>query len=403
MPSICLPIFDNLPFIKQQVCPPYLPAFMQEDFKQAQIFLLSYQNNPATFQTYRREIERFLQWTGKIIKKPIKALKRTEIEKYIHFSQNPPLNWIGIKKVPRFIERDGARIPHPEWRVFVVTLSKAGYRSGQQANPRDYSLSAKSLREIFTITGCFYNFLVQENYTEANLIAQIRQKSRFFHHLQGKAKVRRLSELQWHYVIETAEIMAQDSLLHERTLFIMSALYALYLRVSELTANFRWTPTMGDFFCDQEGLWWFTTVGKGNKMRHIAVSDALLQALRRYRLSRNLSALPPPGDPIPLITKQLGKGPIRSTSQIRCIVQNCFDRAMARLKQDGFKEEAEALLEATVHWLRHTGISEDVKYRPREHVRDDAGHSSSAITDRYIDIELRARHQSGKRKRIKPE
>ncbi len=57
-------------------------------------------------------------------------------------------------------------------------------------------------------------------------------------------------------------------------------------------------------------------------------------------------------------------------------------------------------MEATVHWLRHTGISDDVKHRPREHVRDDAGHSSSAITDKYIDIELRARHQSAKEKLI---
>jgi hypothetical protein len=39
----------------------------------------------------------------------------------------------------------------------------------------------------------------------------------------------------------------------------------------------------------------------------------------------------------------------------------------------------------------------------REHVRDDAGHSSSAITDKYIDVELRERHNSAKRKRIKPE
>lgn len=54
----------------------------------------------------------------------------------------------------------------------------------------------------------------------------------------------------------------------------------------------------------------------------------------------------------------------------------------------------------TVHWLRHTGISEDVKRRPREHVRDDAGHSSSAITDRYIDVELRERHRSAKKKAI---
>ena len=64
-------------------------------------------------------------------------------------------------------------------------------------------------------------------------------------------------------------------------------------------------------------------------------------------------------------------------------------------------QEAEGLIEATVHWLRHTGISEDVKHRPREHVRDDAGHSSSAITDKYIDVELKARHASAKRKKVK--
>ena len=55
---------------------------------------------------------------------------------------------------------------------------------------------------------------------------------------------------------------------------------------------------------------------------------------------------------------------------------------------------------ATVHWLRHTSISDDVKIRPREHVRDDAGHSSSAITDKYIDIELRERHRSARNKII---
>jgi hypothetical protein len=53
-----------------------------------------------------------------------------------------------------------------------------------------------------------------------------------------------------------------------------------------------------------------------------------------------------------------------------------------------------------VHWLRHTGISDDVKIRPREHVRDDAGHSSGAITDRYIDVELTARARSAKHKLI---
>jgi len=54
----------------------------------------------------------------------------------------------------------------------------------------------------------------------------------------------------------------------------------------------------------------------------------------------------------------------------------------------------------SLHWLRHTGISDDVKIRPKEHVRDDAGHSSSAITDKYVDIELRERHRSAKAKSL---
>ena len=71
------------------------------------------------------------------------------------------------------------------------------------------------------------------------------------------------------------------------------------------------------------------------------------------------------------------------------------------MRQDGLTDDALELKAATVHWLRHTGISEDVKHRPREHVRDDAGHASMATTDRYIDSDLRERHLSGKRKKIK--
>jgi hypothetical protein len=71
------------------------------------------------------------------------------------------------------------------------------------------------------------------------------------------------------------------------------------------------------------------------------------------------------------------------------------------MEQEGFKDDAQRLRVATVHWLRHTGISEDVKHRPREHVRDDAGHGSSAITDRYIDVEKSERHATARSKLIK--
>jgi integrase len=157
---------------------------------------------------------------------------------------------------------------------------------------------------------------------------------------------------------------------------------------------------MNHFTRDGDGNWWFTTVGKGNKERQIAVSEAMLGALKRWRKHLDLSPLPSPADYSSLLPKQKGRGPISSTNHIRNLVQFAFDTAITQLHRDNLAEEAETLHEATVHWLRHTGISDDVKVRPREHVRDDAGHSSSAITDKYIDIELRERHQSARKKRI---
>jgi integrase len=325
-----------------------------------------------------------------------------DFENFIEFCQKPPLNWIGTQHADRFVNQDGLRIPHLAWRPFVVTVNKKAFRDGKIPNVKNYSLSNNALQAIFSIVSSFFNYLVQEDYIAINPVSQIRQKSKFIRKRQHRAPVRRLSELQWSYVIETAEMMAQENpAMHERTLFIMNALFAMYLRISELAANQGWEPQMGHFFNDQDGNWWFKTVGKGNKERDISVSNAMLNALKRYRISQGLIGLPAPGDTYPLIHKNLGKGPIKDTRQIRNIVQKCFDKAIERLKEDNFLDEADILLSATVHWLRHTGISEDVKTRPREHVRDDAGHSSSAITDRYIDIELRARHASAKKKLIK--
>lgn len=183
----------------------------------------------------------------------------------------------------------------------------------------------------------------------------------------------------------------------------MNCLFAMYLRISELVADDRSTPTMGDFRADADKNWWLQVTGKGNKVRMITVSDDMLSALKRYRTYLGLSPLPHIGESTPMICKIKGTGPVTSTRQIRFIVQDCFDQAHQRMLDENLKEEALELKAATVHWLRHTGISEDVKHRPKEHVRDDAGHASMATTDRYIDTEMRERHASAKHKKIKPE
>ena len=176
----------------------------------------------------------------------------------------------------------------------------------------------------------------------------------------------------------------------------------MYLRISELTENIRHTPAMNDFAKDHHNDWWFTTVGKGNKERKIAVSPPILNALKRWRAHLKLSpVLPLANDTSPLLPKLRGSGGMSDTSHIRKIVQICFDEAIFHLRQKKLGNDAEELSQATVHWLRHTGISDDVKIRPREHVRDDASHSSGAITDKYIDVEMRERHRSAKKKQIK--
>ena len=366
-----------------------IPTQAMTDYQYACEFIYSYRGSPDTFSTYRRDIEHLLQWSWLIASKSLPQIAREDVERFVEFSRQPPKAWIGSKTAPRYVDKQGVRCPNPQWRPYVT------------AN-QEYVLSQAALQTLFSVLSSFFNFLIQENYLASNPIAQMRQKSKFIRKRQGQAKIRRLSPLQWDYVIDSAEQMAvENPSVHERTLFIMNALFAMYLRISELVETSRWSPQMGHFQADPEGNWWFITVGKGNKEREISVSDAMLGALKRYRHSRGLPALPAPGEATPLIHKTRGTGGITSTRQIRAIVQACFDRAREKMRSDGFVEDADRLAAATVHWLRHTGISEDVKHRPREHVRDDAGHGSSAITDRYIDVERAERHATARSKLIK--
>lgn len=392
------PIYDTLEALEHDEAP--VPGYVDhDDYLATKSFLMAYQGSPDTFHSYRREVDRFLQWVFLVAKKTVRTIGREDIESFIKFCQKPPIHWIAAKMVPKFVDRDGAKYINPEWRPFVAKSAK---HQSKKPSIKRYRMSDQGIQAVLRILSTYYSFLEIEDYAQMNPVKRIRQKSRFVRQKATAEPIRRLSELQWDYVIETAQLMAEDNQLHERTFFIMSSLYGLYLRISELADTVRWSPMMKHFFQDDDGNWWFKTVGKGNKERDISVSKDMLKAVRRYRKSLGVSPLPSPGDNDPLVPKQKGTGGISSTRQLRDIVQKCFNESVFRLQQDGFDDDANKLRSATVHWLRHTGISDDVKNRPKEHVRDDAGHSSSATTDRYIDIEKRERHASANKKKMRP-
>ncbi len=379
-----------------------LPPYAVQEYYHTLGFLYNYRGSMDTFYAYRRELERFIQWSWFVHQKSILELRRLDIEAFIEFCQKPPKRWISTKIVHRFTNDYGERVANPDWRPFVVKVSKKSFQDGERAQKEDFVLSQQALKQIFSILSAFYNALIQDELTEVNPILQIRQKSKFIRQEARSPIIRRLSNQQWQTVLNAAHgLYQQHPQKHNRTLFIVQALYGMYLRISELAATPRWQPKMSDFFRDSNKDWWFKTVGKGNKMRQIAVSPTMLQSLKDYRESLGYLPLPAPDDKTPLIGKEKGQGAIKSTRIIRKLVQLCFDEAVEQLRTDNQQEEAEILRFATVHWLRHTGISDDVKHRPREHVRDDAGHSSSAITDRYVDVELKERAKSAQRKVLK--
>ena len=375
----------------------------QNDLSAILEYLKQYDGNKATFDAYRREIERLLQWSWLIANKSIFDLKRQDIQEYIEFCLNPPKSWISTKRVPRFIERNGMRMPNPKWRPFVATVSKRDFKNGQRPDRNSYQLSQKSIREIFTVLSSLYNYLLIDEKVTVNPVALIKQKSKYLQKRQQQTTVMRLSEKQWQTCLQVARKLADENPeKHERTLFILSALYLLYLRISELVSSDRWTPMMKHFYQKTDGSWWFKIVGKGNKLREIAVSDDMLFALKRYREKLNLSPLPSPNEKTYLLSKEKGKGEMTDSRYIRRLIQYCFDKTINILREDKLFSEADAMESATVHWLRHTGISDDInkRGRPISHVRDDAGHSSSAITDRYNDIELKERYESAKKKKL---
>lgn len=378
-------------------------ADYRRDLQLALCFIYSYNGSVATFNSYRREVERLILWSWQTQQCPTTSLRREQIEEFIHFCMSPPQEWIGTKNVSRFKNHMGARIQNPTWRPFVAHVSKLDFKEGETPLAKHHTLSQAAIRATFSILSSYYGFLMQEDAVQQNPVALIRQKSKFVKKEVTRKQVRRISNLQWDYVIDTAEELAQeDAVTHERTLFIMNALLGMYLRISELVADERSAPVMGDFIKDADGHWWFKVLSKGNKERLVAVSDDMLSALIRYRKFRNLPALPTVAESTPLIPKNRGQGAMTSSRQVRNIVQFCFDKSYEKMCSEGLATDADDLRVATVHWLRHTGISEDVKTRPKEHVREDAGHASMATTDKYIDTEYRERHASGRKKLIRP-
>ncbi|MDN3920038.1 tyrosine-type recombinase/integrase [Roseateles violae] len=152
-----------------------------------------------------------------------------------------------------------------------------------------------------------------------------------------------------------------------------------------------------------------SVIGKGGRRREVPVPQALLAELRRSMLSRGLGSDPWclgiadaawVGALVPETSANVKKTPAHapslakdlanrkrhvSASLVHKVLKEFFADLASQLHQQGRVQDAEHLLRASAHWLRHTHASHTLAAGiPVEMVRANLGHSSLATTSLYI-------------------
>lgn len=393
----------------------YLQEFSEqtqafEGYRAVRSFLKSYSGNEATFNSYRTHVERLLLWTLLKARVPLLEMRRTHAEGFMEFCLAPDPAWVGPVVKSRF-NRIGARKKtatdtyalNAEWRPFSQTVSKQERKRAKEQNrpalPDAYKLSQGSIAQIFAVCGSFFQHAIDEGFCEQNPFRAVKQKSKYKQRNTDDQDTRILTSLQWDFVLETAEQMATVDARYERTLFIVATIFAMYLRVSDLVGRENWKPTMGDLRKDTAGNWWYHVVGKGNKAGKISVRDDYIENyLKRWRLHQGLSPLPGFRETTPLIATQRGRAGL-SDRHIRVLLQEVFDRALARMQAEGWSDEDVGRLRAaSLHWLRHTSATFDAPHRDMKDLQVDLRHNSLSTTQNvYYNSEDEKRAYSVKR------
>ena len=337
------------------------------DVEAARIWVGLYQDQPKTWNAYKREVERLLLWCTYEKGLCLKQLKVHDFEDYFKFLQNLPHHW----RTTRAKLRQGRE--DPEWRPFLGSL-----------NPTAFLMAVRVLNS-------FMNYLVEAGYLNTNPIKLIKkyQKTAIdWETAQYQVWERMLEGDEWAAIQETLQNMPEDSTQaianKMRVQFLFALLYLLGLRIEEVVTH-GWNA-----FRKQDGKWWMFVRGKGNKLRHIPVNDQLLSYIKVYRLSLKKDVLPKIDEQDPLfLSKKTGKA--LSIRQTYTLVKTVGRTAMQQFKDDPAK--AERLRRFSTHWLRHMSAShQDKEGFSERSIQDNLGHRSLGTTKIYRHVENERRH-----------
>jgi len=371
-------------------------------------YLLRLRNRPETFRAYRRDLERFLHWAWQFPRKRVVNITRDDMLGFLKYLEAPPGSWVGRHQVDRYLVAHGGAIgPNPNWTPFVSRTSKAARKRTElgmtnkvhtnTTNKKNHSSKA-TIRSALAATSWLYWALVSDQAIPNNPAAALMKDEKNKLKTDKGVYERVLTDEQWKACIDAARSLAKTNPAHERTLFIISMLYLLKLRISEISGSYA---TMNRFR-QRKGTWVYRVEsGKRGKSRDVPCPDAMLQALRRYR--RHIgsdTALPSMRDDSPLLPKVRGTGSL-GVREVSFLLQICFDAAARSLVEKKRIDDAFAVVAASAHWLRHTSASEEAHSgRPLVDLQHDLGHDSLGTTSRYLHDDIKRRSASVRNKQL---
>lgn len=337
-------------------------------------WLAQWPEDSATYRAYRKEAERCLLWSVLERHKPFSAMTVDDAVAYRGFLADPQPRerWVG-PLAPRQL---------PRWKPFQDRLSP---RSAQYAE---------------TVLRSLCQWLVDVGYLGWNPFAGLRRAR---HSEEGMAVGRALSEPEWRWVMDFCERglddPAGDPLFFRHARFALRLGYYTGLRISNLAA-----ATVGDLerrtISGNEGpQWWLHSRVKGDKPHRVPVTG-LMAELRDYLRFRGYPAPLETLDPeIPLIGKRRLTRTERGYREVPYTPSGLHDLicSLFELAGDALAAtdplSAERIRSATTHVLRHTHATHALgRGVPVTVAQRNLGHSSLAITSRYITVEDDQRH-----------
>lgn len=332
-----------------------------DDVAVAKVWLERYRNSPHTFRAYEREVFRFLGWM-KLYGLTFNKVMVEDATNYLRMLANPPDSLVGKKQ----------RRSSDEWR------------------PLNKPLSEKSRRHVQTVLISFYRYMSDAKYLTGNPFSLAERIP------VSKAPLERyMQQAMWTRFTEflSGSLPGQSgvTLEHaERCQWIFTFLYHTGARITEMAE-----ARMGDFHVIEKQ-WWLRIRGKGGSVEDVPVSDLLLTALGRYRMSLNMAPLPSFGEATPVVMRVRGKAVLPLSAQgLHKIVKQVFQRFADELAAQGEQAQANHVLEMSAHWMRHTAATHQLAAGiPLLQVNKNLRHKKMETTLIYSHVEREERHDA---------